>query len=1053
MTVTSPRAPLEERFDHRKMMTEAVASAIMVLDGLGTITGINAAFTHITGYASEEAVGRNACFLKSDLHSPHFYDEISKTLLTGKVWQGEIALRHKEGRLCHCEHVIMPLRDHQGLVNNFVVVMQPIPDRTLVIEEAQQNEQALGLLFENHPVPMWLYDAETMQFLDVNSAATAIYGYSQAEFLHLRLWDLIAPEKYVELQRDLASSQSPMKIFGESVHRRKDGTLFPVEFFDHPHLLDGRPTRLAAIYEISKRKQAESRLQELGFVYNRAIAAAGGVPYQIDVVDSKRVYQFIDARIEELTGYSAQEITPALFRSIVQEFIPHGEIADLSFEDVRQRVVDGSIDIVRSDNRILTKQGEERWLAISSVELRNADGQPIGSIGMLQDITERKKAEAQLREVEELYRSAIIAAGAVPYRIDIIDSKRSYRHIDEHFEELTGYPLEVVTPDLVSRILSEFSPRGALAGLTAQEAIHQVRHGQLNTWTADYRIRMKQGGERWISDASVELRGEDGQSVGSIGLFQDVTDRKQIEEQLRQAKETAESAAQAKAEFLATMSHEIRTPMNAIIGMTGLLLDTPLMADQRDFVETVRTSGDALLALINDILDLSKIESGKLEIEQISFDLVACLEDTLNIFASQAEQKELELVYLFSGDVPRTVLGDPVRLRQILTNLVGNAIKFTAQGDVVILVENELDQDSACLHFSVRDTGIGISEEGLARLFKAYTQADVAITRRYGGTGLGLAISQHLCQIMGGKMWVESEFGKGSTFHFSLPLQESPTQTSSHDAELAPLAGKQVLVIDDHPVSLSSLGEQLRSWQLTPVLMSSALAALEELKADKSFDLVIVDKQMAEMDGLTFANHLRQIPQVAELPIILLTSIASQPADVKAAGFAAILTKPIREAHLRRTLVEIFTDQPAPALLVKQSIGFDPTLAHRLPLRILLAEDNVVNQKVAQHTLARLGYQLDIVANGQEVLDALQETAYDVILMDVQMPEMDGLEATRRICAQWRRGQRPYIIAMTAHVMPEDHERCLAAGMDDYISKPFQIQKLVSALVRSQLYR
>ncbi len=570
----------------------------------------------------------------------------------------------------------------------------------------------------------------------------------------------------------------------------------------------------------------------------------------------------------------------------------------------------------------------------------------------------------------------------------------------------------------------------------------------VEAWADHIHIMTRLGEERWVADSSIELRNAQGQSLGSVGLLQDITKRKQAEAELKQAKAIAETATRVKAEFLANMSHEIRTPMNAIIGMTGLLLDTPLTAEQREFSETIRNSGDSLLTLINDILDFSKIESGKLELEMIPFDLATCIEDALDLFTDQVGQKQLELGYLLDPHIPHTIVGDPSRLRQILTNLVGNAVKFTRQGEVVIEVNGQCKNDHHCLHFTVRDTGIGMSEEGMALLFQSFSQVDTSTTRRYGGTGLGLAISRRLSAMMGGKMWVESEPGVGSTFHFTIQAEAAPTAYRLRHAASAGLDGKRVLVVDDHPVALDILTRQMRAWQMTPVAVTSGAAALALLDAGETFDLAILDRQMPEMDGLTLAAHLRRQPQGANLPLVMLSSIGDSPAETKALK-VTLMTKPVKQTQLYKTLIDLLTQQPGRAP-VAQTSGFDGDLAKRLPLRILLAEDNAVNQKVAVHILARLGYRIDVAANGLEVIEALQRQPYDVVLMDVQMPEMDGLEATRRIRTQWTQEQRPYIIAMTAHALTGDAEKCLAAGMDDYISKPVQLGKLVTALGRSQ---
>jgi PAS domain S-box-containing protein len=672
-------------------------------------------------------------------------------------------------------------------------------------------------------------------------------------------------------------------------------------------------------------------------------------------------------------------------------------------------------------------------------------------------------------EIEAGYRRAIAAADCVLYRKDETD--QSFTFVDEGIAKLTGYTAQEMTPALWAEISRVDVFRGALAGLTLEEAIRKIKSGAIDAWTEDCMIVTRQGEERWVADASVEVRDEHGNSVGSIGLLQDITDRKRTEDELRQAKEHAEAAARTKAEFLANMSHEIRTPLNAIIGMTSLLLDTPLANEQRDFTETIRGSGNSLLTLINDILDFSKIEFGKLDLEMAPFDLVTCIEEIFDLFALHAYQKELELVYCIAPDTPTMIVGDPNRLRQILTNLVGNAVKFTEQGEVAVTVSSTHDNSRVDapyeLHFAVRDTGIGIDSHQQVNLFQSFSQVDASTTRRYGGTGLGLAISRRLSELMGGRMWVESERGMGSTFHFTLRATFAPLELIFDHGALASLAGKRVLVVDDHPALRQQLAYQLRAWQMETVTVASGTAALQHIDNGERFDVLLVDKNLSEMDGPALAMQLHQHPAAVALPLVLLLPVGHHLPRAKTVDFAALLTKPIKQAQLLKTLAEVVGKRTAivtnsapmipngthtadtsagmPPSLAPAS-DFDATLAQRLPLRILLVEDNMVNQKVARHILARLGYRSDVAGNGVEALLALHRQPYDVVLMDVQMPEMDGLEATRQICMRWHKSERPYIVAMTAHALTGDYEKCIAAGMDNYISKPIRLEKLVAAL-------
>jgi PAS domain S-box-containing protein len=672
-------------------------------------------------------------------------------------------------------------------------------------------------------------------------------------------------------------------------------------------------------------------------------------------------------------------------------------------------------------------------------------------------VVQRQKVEQALRESEAGFRAIFEES---PFGIAVTGMDGRCVAANAALSSITGYTIDEM---LGRAVLAELMhPDDALSGW---EKFRGMAAGHYDHYTIEQRFIHKQGEERWLRLAMSLVRDAEGRPRNVIGMGEDITERKLVEEQRKQfeaaledARDLALQASMAKSDFLATMSHEIRTPMNGVIGMTGLLMDTELTPRQREYAEAVRRSGEALLAIINDILDFSKIEAGKLELEFAEVDLREAVEDVVGLLAEQAQAKGLELAALVQADVPTDLQGDPGRVRQVLMNLVGNAVKFTQHGEVTVqarLVERTAD--SALVRIDVTDTGIGITPEVAARLFQPFSQADVSMTREFGGTGLGLAICKRLVEQMGGKIGLDSALGRGSTFWFTVRLQRPAGSDGVEDsrppATTAQGPSPRVLVVDDNDTNRTILQEQLAPTGLLVTSVGDGRAALDVLRyaarRGERYAVAILDRHMPGMDGLTLARTISAEPALADTPMVLLTSLGEDDRrDAQAAGFQHVLTKPVRQSQLLAMLSTLLGLQLGGVVHVPTTPEPVELYATELPSsaagpRILVAEDTTINQLVARRMLERLGCHVDVVSNGVEALDALASLPYALVLMDVQMPEMDGFEATAQIRQREAlTGQHTPIVAMTANAMKGDRERALAAGMDDYLTKPIRLGEL-----------
>ncbi len=944
-----------------------------------------------------------------------------------------------------------PLRDQSGAVTGVIGVAIDVTARKQAEEALRQSEERFRRIAANFPGAM-IY-----QFILRPDGSSALPYVSPGcrELCELEpeeiqrdsalIMNMVHPEDRAAHAESIALSAQTLSLWRwEFRFVTQSGAIKWVQGASRPErqangdiLWDG------LLIDITARKQAEEALRQ-SEQFNASLIAQsplGIVTYtpdgQVTSVNSTWEQKW-GSSWEQIRGYNLftdPQLAATPLRTALERL-------------VRQGGESPSVEL-EYDMRRTCAEGNNHWTSLQFYAIQDENGKVTQLVGLDEDITERKQTEEALRHSKErFHRMAGNLPGGMIYQFLLHpDGSVAFPYVSPSCREL--YELEPEELQRDSALMMDLVHPEDRAAVEESIALSAQT---LAPWRSELRVVTKSGALKWIQGASRPERQANGDILWD-GLLMDITPRKQLEAALHQAREAAEVANRAKSEFLANMSHEIRTPMNGILGMNGLLLDTELTVEQHEYATTVQSSAEALLSILNDILDFSKIEAGKLDLEQVQFSLRESLGDALKTMALRAHEKGLELLYEVQPEALDAVVGDPTRLRQVVVNLVGNAIKFTAKGEVGVHVAQEwVNREEIALHVQITDTGIGIPLDKQQHIFAAFSQADTSTTRQYGGTGLGLSISRQLVELMSGQIWVESTPGQGSTFHFTVRLGRGRTSAVPALPDVNQLHSLRVLVVDDNATNRRILYNQLRAWGMQPTLAGTAQEALrllhEATEQRQFFPLILTDAHMPEMDGFTLVERIRQNPQLASAATLLLTS-SQQTADVvrcRQLGIAVYLIKPIKPAELQHALLRALGQE---GQMRRKSALYPRAQQKQRTLRILLAEDNVVNQRLAVRLLEKWGHKVQVVGNGKEALAMVERASFDVVLMDVQMPEMDGLEATASIRAREHATSLHLpIIAMTAYAMKGDKERCLAAGMDDYISKPLKIEELRSALVR-----